>query len=92
MCTLYGSREYGAFTVRIIVDLFAGVRKFHPAASSFEVELEPGAVARELIGKTGIPPDYPVMIVINEKIAAPEDTLQDGDRVGLFSPMGGGIR
>lgn len=76
--------------MRIIVDLFADLRKFHPGGSTFEVELEPGAVAKELLGKAGIPPEYPVMIVINEKMAAPEDVLYDGDRIGLFSPMGGG--
>lgn len=78
--------------MRIIVDLFADMRRFHSAGSSFVVELEPGAVVKELIWKAGIPPDYPVMIVINEKMAAVEDSLHDGDRVGLFSPMGGGVQ
>lgn len=78
--------------MRIIVEMFADLRRFHPDGSTFEAELETGAVVKELIAKAGIPPDYPVMIVINEKMAAVEDSLHDGDRVGLFSPMGGGVQ
>ncbi|MDH4101538.1 MAG: MoaD/ThiS family protein [Nitrospirota bacterium] len=76
--------------MHVIVDLFADLRKFHPGNSTFEIEIEPGSRVAELVMMTGIPPEYPIMVVINEKMAATEDTLRDGDRVGLFSPMGGG--
>lgn len=53
-------------------------------------ETLPGETVGQLIGRLGIPPDEVTLRFVNGKAMPPETELKDGDRVGLFPPVGGG--
>lgn len=75
--------------MRITVDLFADLRRYCDRPS-FDLVIDPETTLREIMTEIGVPEDLPVMAVINEMMASLDDKLKDGDRVGLFPPMGGG--
>ena len=45
---------------------------------------------RDLFSTLEIPLESPKVILLNQRQAAPEDTLKEGDRVTIFPPVGGG--
>lgn len=54
------------------------------------VELEDGTTVTSLLNKFNIPEKDVHIIIINGRNANLEQVLQDGDRVALFPPVGGG--
>jgi len=80
--------------VRVAVRLYATFAKdapTHRAGDPFDVELRDGATIAELIGQLGIPEaDVHLTIVNGRMVHARSEPLSDGDRVGLFPPVGGG--
>lgn len=54
------------------------------------VELEEGLTLANLLEKFGILSEHVRIAMINGKRAELDQVLQDGDRVGLFPPVGGG--
>jgi len=51
---------------------------------------EPGETVRSLIAKLDIPEGDIALIFINSARAYLDSEIKDGDRVGLFPPVGGG--
>jgi molybdopterin converting factor small subunit len=73
----------------IQIKLFAGLQAFAPeAAESFEIE--PGISIGDLLGQLAIPAEKAHLIFINGVKAELDTTLQGGERVGIFPPVGGG--
>jgi len=54
------------------------------------VELEDGTTVTSLLNKFNIPEKDVHVVIINGRNADLEQVLQDGDRVALFPPVGGG--
>ena len=54
------------------------------------LEFVPNESAQGLIRRLGLDPARIKIIMINGRSAAPDQQLKDGDRVGLFPPVGGG--
>lgn len=73
----------------IDLKLFVTLARFLPEnAESFPVK--PGTCVEKLMDDLGIPKNAVKLIFVNGKRQETSYRLQDGDRVGLFPPVGGG--
>ena len=54
------------------------------------VELEEGATVSQLVRHLRLPPDEVKLVFVNGIVRDRDHTLADGDKVGLFPPVGGG--
>lgn len=73
----------------IRIKLFATLRKFSPEASE-AFPITPKATVADVIAQLGIPLDQAKLIFINGKRGEKSSALDDGDRLGIFPPIGGG--
>ena len=76
-------------TLGIEIKLFATLAKFLPENSD-NYTIVPGETVLSLIDRLGIPVDEVTLIFINSARAYLESELNNGDRLGLFPPVGGG--
>ena len=80
--------------MRIEVRLYATFARFGPtqrAGDPFDVKLEDSASLMDLIHKLEIPEEDVHLTIVNGRIIHDRSqALGDGDRVGLFPPIGGG--
>ena len=73
----------------ITLKLFATLRTYLPdTAEAYPVF--PGMMVKDLMEQLDIPEKKAKLIFINGRKAEPETALKDGDRVGIFPPVGGG--
>jgi len=80
--------------VRVEVRLYATFAKFGPsqhAGDPFDVELEDSALLTDLMKKLEIPEAEVHLAIVNGHIVHDRtQALQNGARVALFPPVGGG--
>ncbi len=83
--------------MQVEVRLFANLRKYLPAKEIGEPSLvklggpgDGGAKVSDLLATLGIPPGEAFVIMVNGRRQELEWPLEDGDRVGIFPPVGGG--
>ncbi|MCU0561830.1 MAG: MoaD/ThiS family protein [Desulfobacterales bacterium] len=69
--------------------LYADLRSFAPAAGE-NVLIEPGTTVRELLHRLALPEAKAKLIFIDGAQAELSATLQGGERIGIFPPVGGG--
>lgn len=68
---------------------FATLAPLAPAnADAFPIS--PGETVATLIGRLGIPAEEVRIVFVNGANADLDQPLADGDRVGIFPPVGGG--
>ncbi len=73
----------------IEIKLFATLAKFLPDnADDFPVE--EGETIQSLVDKLGLPEKDVTLMFINSLRSDRDSEVKDGDRVGLFPPVGGG--
>jgi len=73
----------------ITLKLFASLGKFTPdSADNYQVE--PGTSVRDLITGLKIPEEKAKLIFIDGVKGELDSTLNGGERVGIFPPVGGG--
>jgi len=75
--------------IKIELKLFVTLSKFIPENAD-EFEVASGKTIDALILDLGIPEGLVKLIFINGKRQEKDYVMQDGDRVGLFPPVGGG--
>ena len=75
--------------ILIKLKLFATLEKYSSDLSD-PYPIKSGATAGKLIDQLKIPRDKVKLIFINGVRGSFSTALQDGDRVGLFPPVGGG--
>ena len=75
--------------IQIDLKLFVTLAKYLPLGSE-AYEINDGTTINELMMDLGIPHDIVKLIFINGKKQDPNYRIQQGDRVGLFPPVGGG--
>jgi molybdopterin converting factor small subunit len=68
---------------------FATLAKYLPE-NSRDYPVEPGETVRSLVARLGIPEEDVTLVFINALRSSPDSGIKDGDRVGLFPPVGGG--
>lgn len=75
--------------VKLSTSLRALVPDYDPLAG-LNVEAKEGQSVARLLDRLGIPLDKIKIIMVNGVAAGADTILADGDRVGLFPPVGGG--
>lgn len=75
---------------RVNVNLYATLRSYVGGAPSVAVEVEPGETVGEMLERLGVPVEQTRILFVNNRAATLSQTLQDGDRVGVFPAIGGG--
>ena len=73
----------------IQIKLFATLREFMPPSSDI-FGIEQGMSISELLEQLNLPPDKAKLIFINGVKADLTSTLEGGERIGIFPPVGGG--
>ena len=79
--------------MRIEVNLYATLKKYmknETGGKSSVIDVEDGACVKDMIQKLKVPADSVKLIFINGVHAKRDTILKDGDRLGLFPPVGGG--
>lgn len=77
--------------MRVHVALFGTYRsRFPETRGRRSLDLPDRATVRDLLERLGIVLDSGSLLAANGKAVGPEHPLQDGERVEVFSPMGGG--
>jgi len=79
--------------MKVEVHLYATLAKFLPAGAEDRtcwVELAEGEGVDAVMRRLEVPEKSVKLIFINGVHARPDAVLKDGDRVGLFPPVGGG--
>jgi molybdopterin converting factor small subunit len=74
---------------RIQLKLFATLQEFTPPEADNYV-IEPGISIRDLLEQIEMPREKAKLIFINGVKAELTSTLEGGERVGIFPPVGGG--
>lgn len=75
--------------ISVDVKLFATLQEAAPRASGSRV-VEEGTSVRTLVRRLGIPEMKAKLIFINGIKGTLDSVLRDGDRLGIFPPVGGG--
>lgn len=80
--------------MKIQLKLFATLSQFLPdqKQSGFSnlLEIEEGTTISQLLGHLKIPSDQSKIIFLNGLHATGSSILKEGDRLGIFPPLGGG--
>jgi len=79
--------------MKIEVNLYATLSRYMKSktgSKSSVIDIEDGVCVKDVIQKLKIPVDSVKLIFINGVHAKADTTLKDGDRLGLFPPVGGG--
>ncbi|MFO7838451.1 MAG: MoaD/ThiS family protein [Desulfosalsimonadaceae bacterium] len=79
--------------MKIEVHLYATLARFLPPGAAEKtcwMELSGGEGVAGIIKRLGIPANSVKLIFVNGMHAPKDAALHDGDRVGLFPPVGGG--
>ncbi len=75
--------------IKIQLKLFVTLSKYLPAHAE-DLPLEEGTSVGALMASLDIPRDEVKLIFVNGRKADPGHVLAQGDRLGLFPPVGGG--
>ena len=73
----------------ISLKLFATLAKRTPEDSN-RYPIKPGTTVRDIVDNLSITEDEAKLIFVNNKRAFLTSVLNDGDRLGIFPPVGGG--
>jgi sulfur-carrier protein len=76
-------------TITIDLRLFATLQRFSPQSPE-TFTIESGTRVRTLVQQLGIPEIKAKLIFINGVKCNLDSLLKNGDRVGIFPPVGGG--
>ena len=73
----------------IQLKLFAGLQAFMPPSGE-KYQINPGISIRNLLEELNLPQEKARLIFIDGIKADLDSTLEGGERVGIFPPVGGG--
>jgi len=75
--------------LHITIKLFATLRPYAPDNAD-RYAVAPGTTVADVVRALNIPAKDAKLIFINSIRREPDTPLQDGDRLGIFPPVGGG--
>ena len=73
----------------IELKLFATLKRFKPEDSD-NYPIRSGLTVSDLLGQLGIPPAEVNLVFINDQRGNLTATLEGGERISIFPPLGGG--
>jgi molybdopterin synthase sulfur carrier subunit len=79
--------------ITVDVRLYGPLREVFPdvgLGEHIEVELPDGATVGQLVEKLQLPADQVKVVFVNHTVQEHGRKLEDGDRVAVFPPVGGG--
>jgi len=80
--------------MKIEIKLLTQMKKYLPdpdvAGNTRSLEIREKATVREMFLELGIPVDMPKVILRNDRQGRLDDVLDDGDKITVFPPVGGG--
>jgi sulfur-carrier protein len=74
----------------VTVSVYANLRTYTGGRPAVEVELPAGATIEMAIQRLGIPLDQTRIIFVDHRTAGLDSVLRGGERIDLFSAIGGG--
>ena len=75
---------------QVQVHVYADLRQFTGGAAAVEIDVEPGQTIATVLDRLGIPRERTKIAFVNSRAAEPDRVLTGGERVDLFSAIGGG--
>ncbi len=75
---------------KLRVYAYAELRQYIGGRASLDVELADGGTVADLLAQLGIPAERTKIVFVNSRAAELDRVLADGERVDLFSAIGGG--
>ena len=78
--------------MKIEIQLYSLLRRFAPKNSNgfIELEISERTSVATLVNTLGIPENSVMLITLNGKYVKPNATLNNGDKIGLYPPIGAG--
>ena len=80
--------------MKVYVKLYSLLRKHHPGpdrSKPFAVELPEGATVAALAPALNLPAELVRSVFINNDAVEVDTILNDGDQIGIFPPVVGGL-
>ncbi|MGD1994967.1 MAG: MoaD/ThiS family protein [Anaerolineae bacterium] len=77
----------------VSVKLFATLRRHYPEleiGEAMPVEIEEEATVRDLLRQLQLPEDQVKIVFANGIVREADHQLEEGDKLGIFPPVGGG--
>jgi sulfur carrier protein ThiS len=74
----------------VTVSVYANLREYTGGQPTVDVELPDGATIRTAIAQLGIPADQTRIVFVDHRAARLDDVVRGGQRIDLFSAIGGG--
>ena len=74
--------------MNITVKLFATLRDFGPEIQ--EMSVPENSTIEKVVKSLNLPAEIPLLKIVNGVHTDPKETLQEGDVLALFPPVGGG--
>jgi molybdopterin converting factor small subunit len=74
----------------VTVSVYANLREYTGGQATVEVNLPDGSTIRTVIDQLGIPAEQTRIIFVDHRAADLDDMLRSGQRIDLFSAIGGG--
>ncbi len=75
---------------RVRVNIFANLREYTDGKASVDLDVPPGGTIADVVAQLGIPSEKTKIIFKNNRAARLDDPLEGGERIDLFSAIGGG--
>ncbi|MDD2603310.1 MAG: MoaD/ThiS family protein [Desulfobacterales bacterium] len=75
--------------IQIELRLYASLKPLEPASAASH-PLPSGTTVGEVLAGLKVPGDQVKLVFVNGRKAHRQRVLQDGDRLGVFPPVGGG--
>ncbi len=75
---------------RVRVHAYADLRQYLGGSAAIEVDLTEGGTVGTLLAQLKIPAERTKIVFVNSRAAELDRILADGERVDLFSAIGGG--
>lgn len=78
-----------AVHIKLSASLRRHIESYDPY-QGIDMDMRPGLTVAEVMANLGIPPEGVKIIMINGRHAKIDQSVADGDRLGLFPAVGGG--
>ncbi len=72
------------------VKLYATFRAYSNGAASVEVPIDSGQTVRDVLDRLGVPADQVRILFVDNRAGELGQSLQGGEKLGLFPAIGGG--